>query len=586
MSLATPQLQTHPVLDPRLNIDSIRRYNILRGGKNISWKPVISSSYSNSSIQITAPPPNPAVIVDREIYMLVSGKLNITTELNINNNTGADVTVTPLGVGYNDALRAYPFSNALCQTLQATINNTAVSINMSDVIEPLLRYNVPEFKRGKIFSMTPSMQDQFQKYSDWLTAVSGNQVAGSARHPLAGYGAISGDEMARGGFASLELKNNTMVVANGTNQNNVKVVEAYFLICEPLFLSPFLFGGEGPGFIGVQTMDFNFTIGNIPRMWSHYDVDYVMTSTAPLRITGITMDNFGDGYGTIPATKPTLLFNYITPGELMPIHREYVYPYFNIDRYPTTVEGSTAAGGLMNIQSSNIQLQSIPRRIYIVVRETNDARNANAWLHSDVYASIEGITVNYNNNAGLLSSAKKQDLYRIAVNNGCQLSWNQWDKYTGSVLALDFGKDIQLGDLEAPGKLMTSQLQIDVRAKNTSSESRSYALYIIVVSEGTFTIVDNRCITQIGVVSEQDIFEASKSKDFQPYSHVENIYGGDFFQGLKKVIKEAAPIVMPVVMEGAKYALQKGLGGELEGAGYSGGKMLSKEKLRERLKKL
>jgi hypothetical protein len=629
MSLGTPSLKCETVLDSRVNIDSIRRYNIFKGGKNVSWKPIISTSFSPSSWQFTAPPPNPAVIVDREIYVLVSARLAIK---------GVKITGTDnklLNIGVSDALRAYPISNALINTLQLTINNTAVSINMSDVIEPLLRYNVPEIKRGKIFSMSPSMQDQFQEYADWSSANTtlglryastpllgvNNILNGGARNPLSGYGVGAGDEMTRGGFQSINI------VSDKSGNDTVGDAIVDVLLCEPIFLSPLLFGGEGPGFIGVQTMDFNFTLnGSLGRIWSRADyypantVNTNVVATNYITSIDVTFSNqTGEGGNTF-GVPPTLLFNYITPGELMPIHREYVYPYFNIDRYPspsqdlaglnlstpTTLNASLKVS--TKISSNNIQLQSIPRRIYLFGRESNDARskiNANSrypdilgisnskdyysgsWNHSDSYAVIKNISVNYNNNAGLLSSASQQDLYRIAVNNGCQQSWNQWSNTNGSVLALDFGKDIQLGDLEAPGKLMTSQLQIDVSFTNTSLFARTITLYIVVVSEGTFTIVDNRCITQIGVVSENDIFEASKNLEKQPYTHVQNIYGGDFFSGLKQLIKEAAHKAVDEGVElGEKAIMGKGVsGGELSGAGVSGGKIMSRATLKKRLTK-
>ena len=579
MSLGVASLQCQSVLDPRLNIDSIRRYNIFRGGKNISWKPVTSTSFSSSSIQITAPPPNPAIIVDREIYLLTSARLTFA---------GVKLANTPLlQVGVSDALRAYPLSNGIIQTLQTTINNTSVSINMSDVIEPMLRYNVPETKRGKIFSMSPSMQDQYQEYAfhsssttnisniyggvnSWATST----MSGSARNALGGYGAISGDEMGRGGFSSL-------IVVSDTRTGTAGAAVVDVLLCEPLFLSPLLFGGEGPGFIGVQTMDFNFTLSNLERMWSRYDA----YDATPVPTNYISTINVTLGTGVF-AKAPTLLFNYITPGELMPIHREYVYPYFNIDRYPTaaiSVAGTnlTSLGApaytSVAVESNNIQLQSIPRRIYVFAREQNQDRllvtniapvfpNVNGtstsaqvftgpWGRSDSYAVINKIVLNYNNNAGLLSSASQQDLYRMAVNNGCQLSWNQFSNEVGSVLALDFGKDIQLGDLEAPGKLMTSQLQMTVTIQNNSPITKNYTLYVIVVSEGTFTIVDNRCITQIGVVSENDIFEASKSQEHAPYTTIENIYGGDFFSGLKQMVKNGGHKLVDYGVEAGEKAI-------------------------------
>ena len=67
-----------------------------------------------------------------------------------------------------------------------------------------------------------------------------------------------------------------------------------------------------------------------------------------------------------------------------------------------------------------------------------------------------------------MSSASKQDLYKMSVKNGCNMSWQQWAGdavqtlsngasfgTVGSVLAIDFGDDIGLDSTLAPGILGT-----------------------------------------------------------------------------------------------------------------------------------
>lgn len=50
-------LRVVQALEPRTKIYNERTYLILRGGQESTWKPTISTSYSNTSIQFTAPPP-------------------------------------------------------------------------------------------------------------------------------------------------------------------------------------------------------------------------------------------------------------------------------------------------------------------------------------------------------------------------------------------------------------------------------------------------------------------------------------------------------------------------------------------------
>jgi len=209
-----------------------------------------------------------------------------------------------------------------------------------------------------------------------------------------------------------------------------------------------MFGlGDRAAFLGIQTMDFNITfIGNLARMWSH---------AAGTTLTSVTVD-LVTGPGS-----PTMLFNYITPSSLQPIPpRGVVYPYYTINRFPTDSLAPIASGAAQTLDSANIQLQSIPKRMYILARRKNSNET---FLTTDTFFAIEGISVNWNNNSGLLSSATQQDLYRVSVRNGCNYSWPQWAGrtvdlgpgnpqrgLTGSVLCLEFGRDIGLGPMECP----------------------------------------------------------------------------------------------------------------------------------------
>lgn len=571
MSLAINPLKTVRVVDPVLTFNEEREFSVLTGGSQISWKPFVTTSYSNSSFQFTAPPPSPGICVDRKFLIKVPVTINFTGTSPAGQNL--------LQSGY-DAFRAFPISS-ITNTLAVTINNSTVSINMADVIQPLLRYHTPEHLREFDYSITPTMMDQFQNYFD------GYQTS---RNPLNKYGDNS-HEMARGGFPYTSF----------VNTPTSATVQA--LITEPIFLSPMMFGKDNnQGFIGVQTLDFNFTfISNLSRIWSH-----AVQSGSTFTSVNVTLG------------QPTLLFKYVTPKELQFIPKSVVYPYFIIDRYPTDSNSAFTPGQSQTLSTNNIQLQSIPRRMYIFARQRNSDLTYNS---TDTYFSITGISVNWNNYAGLLSSASQEQLYALSVKNGCNMSWTQWsggpsysmvgnnnNQYgtVGSVLALEFGTDIGMGDVDAPGLLMTNQLQMNVTVKNVNVGSNAPAtitptLYVVIVSEGTFTIENNRSVSQIGVISKQDVLD-SKTSPLVDYHAIKNIYGGDFFSGFKEIagktlsgIQQALPYIktgIDVAERVAPYAVPLlGLGSDDEGGALVGGKrkkkkggaVISRNQLRNRL---
>ena len=76
MSYSVNPLKTVRVMDPLIDVNEEKLYAILRGGSEVTYKTISSTSFSNNSCQFTAPPPSPKVIVDRDIQV----KMPITIE--------------------------------------------------------------------------------------------------------------------------------------------------------------------------------------------------------------------------------------------------------------------------------------------------------------------------------------------------------------------------------------------------------------------------------------------------------------------------------------------------------------------------
>lgn len=515
MSYAVEKLNTVRVLDPLVNVSSERFYAVLSGGSRISWKPFTTNSFDESSFQFACPPPSPNIFVDRKVYLKTDVTINFTgTE----NAATPDGGIIQAGV---DALRAYPLSSNM-NVLTVTINNTAVSVNMSDTIRTLLRMHNPVQQRNQELSLSPSMQDQSQNYVDLM---------GGIRNPLSVYAdSASGADEPRGGFLYSSFNPGPTGVTGPTSASLTTT------LCEPLFLSPFLFGaGDDSAFLGVQTLDFNITWNaNLARFWSHMLLPSNQ-NPATLSSVSVTFNN------------PVLLFKYITPSLLQRLPRSISYPYFSIDRYPTTPGTSLAAkqSGFV-MASNNIQLKSIPRKIVIAARRQNSDED---FTTTDTYLSITAVNVNWNNESGLLSSATQQDLYNIAKKNGVNLSYSQWAGgysfvsqsiantsqigLVGSVLPLEMGTDIALREDECPGMLGTYQLQVNATVTNINTlEAIVPTLYLIIISEGVFTVLDNRSVSQIGVVSKLDVIE-SRMSPYVDYNVLYNIHGGNFFSSIK-----------------------------------------------------
>jgi hypothetical protein len=317
------------------------------------------------------------------------------------------------------------------------------------------------------------------------------------------------------------------------------------------------------GFIQVQNFDTNTTIGDLTRMWCH--------SSGGNTLSSITVTFY---------RAPELLFNYITPLlKVVPVSptKPYIYPYLDVTRYPTDNGSSTAGGASGTINSNNIQLNSVPTKILICIRQSNSGQS---YLTTDSFARIDSLSINYQNQSGLLSSATTEDLYLMSVKNGLKMSWPQYSQYVGSVVSVEFGSDIGL-DNSSPGMLENAQLQMQVNFTNIGSVTKNYTLYIIVLSEGSFTLTGALAVPQVGILSKNDVASVNQNNlvDFSVVAAHRDWEGGDFWGSFKRVLGQVLPLAGPVGTA-AKGVL---------GLGVSGGRrrkrIMSRPKLGMRLKR-
>jgi len=535
MSLSYSALNPVLVRDPITMPESTRDYAILKGGNQVTWKKYTTTSISNSAITWSCPPPSGNVFVDRKQYVLLPVRLIFTAPGELLNSV--------LQPG-NDAPRAFPLSGSI-ETLQSAVNGQSFSIFISDMVHALTHFNTDIKLHNKDYSLTPTYYDQTQSYADL--------ASGNVRNPLGGYqNGIDHTPMQRGGFPF------TIVV----NTANLAVVD--MVICEPLFLSPYYWGcGDAGGFYNVTTMDFNLTfLSNANRFWSHNAV----VGSNPITSIQAVFTNFTNANPapfTYTDNQPLMLFKYITPDETQVLspNMPLTYPYFDVQRYPLDFSAAVTPGAANSsgqINSNNLQLNSIPRMMYIYARTRNQDLYATGVAPvganlTDTYLALENVNITFANYTGLLSSCDKAQLYQISTKNGCGMNWTQWSgerendpaawatpvaQYgtIGSVLAVEFATDLGLPSDMCPGLQGQFQLQVNAQFRNTSNANINATLFIIIVSEGSFTIPGlNSATRQLGVITKSDILNA-KSKPGVTYDQIqESQYGGsgNFLSNLK-----------------------------------------------------
>jgi hypothetical protein len=577
--MSSSDLKTVLIQDSRLTVTDELDFGVYKGAQNFtpSVYNSISQSVNNAVWNIAVP--SEQTLLDTRLMW----KGTVTLKISV-----PSTSVSPAGnnkylvnYGSSDALAPFPL-HQLCSTQSFTFNNNTVSLNTQDCLASLLRFND---KRDimRYNSTTPTMYDTYFNYND----ISGN----NPRNVLGSYssGGIDNDLIPRGSYP-VEISSDPKFGGGGQNpmvdtSNNIQPVYVRFTVCEPLLMSPFTWGNMEPkAFYGIQNLNaiFNFNSGN--TIWRSGD-------PYGLGITATVTD--------VSATS--LYINMLTahPSTLLPSRN--ILPYLDMPRYIfTNLPNVPVGSGTVPLVANNLQLNQIPEKMIVVVRPTLSQRTCRS---SDSFLCIDSINVSFNNNSGILSNAQKEQLYNYSVANGSNQSFQEYSGLanvtqtptltvapnttiptSGSVLVLQFGKDIQLtDDFYAPSSLGTFNLAVTLNVRNQTNNaynSGSLEIMIITVNAGCIAFERGTCSTYSGLLTKANVIEASEQV---PYSmaDVKRLIGGKgLMSTLNSLGKRLAPKIPGLLKKGLEYQgsenAQKGakllgaLGYGYSGAGYSG----------------
>jgi hypothetical protein len=297
----------------------------------------------------------------------------------------------------------------------------------------------------------------------------------------------------------------------------------------------------------------------------------------------VTIDSFADS---------TLLFQFLTPHPSDLLEPRNVVPYYELPIYRTTnfdilppralfgqvtATGAFADNVTMTLQSSNIQLSGIPDKLIVFVRKT--VANLTP-ADADCYATIQNISINFNNQAGLLSSMTPQQLYRNSIQSGlAAMTWDQFSgstmsvsgynnlangqpstsrspysgyganmngggantgvqliPTTGSILVLNFGEVIQLTEeYYAPGSLGSFNLQLSVQVQNNNNyawPAGQYELVIMPMNCGVFVNEKGTSSTFLSLLTKQDVLDTLNQEAYS-HSELHRMVGGSFLDNIR-----------------------------------------------------
>ena len=517
---------TPPVLD----LNRSTKIMVERGARTVNLDSIQATSFSSSNIIFNSiNPPSPEIIIDKRIMVRMAARIYLTGTQVPNgqfllNTSNSDGTGELRGGG--DALRAFPLSQAM-ESCRLTLNTTGFDQNINDFIEPLLRYSNYRDISESNYSTTPSYQDTYQNYNDWVSY-------GSGKNPLGNYGE-QGYNSGRGGFSQLTVVSQNLqgspagTPSTGTGDVMLAVVDVEF--AEYIMMSPLGFSKQSDrGFYGIHNMTVNIRFdSSAPRLiWSH-------NNGSANDFKEITNIQWSPNDVTTYQSNPSIYFNYYSLISSVPKPVRNLYEFDHIDYYPRSI-GSLSAGQVLNsVSIQNIQLSSIPKRLYIFARE----RKADRLVTStDTYAVINKLSLTFNNASGYFSKCDEIQLYENSVRNGLKMTYSQYTKFVGSVFSVNFVDQIALSDEDFIGKKGTYQLSGNISLRNPSDRTINYDLLIVVISNGVL-IIDNEQVYQDESIGNLINIDSLRMVPQVEYEFVDSFYGGGFKTVLKKVGKAA-----------------------------------------------
>lgn len=560
-------VSVNPEIDSSLVKQSSTHYDI--NGSQVTYRIFPATSWSNSGVTFSIIPPSMETYVNRSLM--------ITYPLTIS-YVGTTTGPALLDSGF-DALRSLVGLRIL-QTQNIQINGTSIPLSSiyDTYVDPLIHYNEDYRKKHPLGAI-----DVSQEY---------DSSAGAINNPLANYASSESFEASGLKRGAYTLRSITRTATTATIV--VDVIEWVY--------APALFGAdtsEETGLCRCRNLDINLTI------------DLSAKNVVSHALGGLT-SNIGFSATVNLTGQPTILAKFITiPRDMLPVG-ELRYNHLRMERFITQLGTTLAPNASSIIQSNNIQLPYVPRFMWFLIREQDGSKLITS---TDTFAAITNMSIQFNNQSSLLSSASPYQLWEMSKQTGLMDSFVQFQGITttsnfaqigaiGSLACFELGRHISLGDpnlsIGSPGSFNMSA-QVTFKNVNQITTMVNPTLYIIVGYDQVMKILDGGQInfespvTPIGTIASGEGGEVTKV----PYnlSGLSGMTTGgsakSFFKGLGKFLKSSKALstglkAIAPALSGSKVS---GLTGPalqaLEALGLGeGGAVMSQETLRKKVREL
>jgi hypothetical protein len=551
-------------------------YAVYSGASQNTYQQFVATTASASNLSFNVNVPSENTVVDRNVLLSATVNFNFVI-------TGVASTNSVLVPGLNDSLQAFAL-NKLFSTSSVTINNSNVSVNTQDVIDCVLK-QIPQEDLQKYQGMTPTMLDgAYKNYTDAQTTLNS---------PFGGYqnGSLYNQYLGRGSHPIIV---NSLYRVSGTTVSQLPVStgtgDIFYVNCsatltEPLMcLSPFLFGGDNSfnsqGLVGINSINLVLNVDSTLKRFYSCSVpgNYTMRlGNAQFTVSGTT-------YGaTLPAfSSANLLLNFLSTQPTDLVKAKNCVAYSDFPRYITTLNDALAAnnsgpGGTplpgivrRTYTSQNIQINQVPDKIFIFARKPMASQTI---LDSATFIPIVGISVNFSNASGLLSSATQQDLWKMSTENGSQVNWLEFsgyaNKYTvsstsrgiiptgGGILVINPAKDLSLPPYISNGSLGQFSLNFNITLENNTTSAITPEIVVVMQNSGVFVSQSGSSSIFTGVLSKQMVLDTVSNQEAFDSGDYNRLVGGLQMSSALKAVPRPMKKMGGVMSAGVRSAGRK-----------------------------
>jgi len=576
-------IQKLSVYDSRIVQEAPTQFAVEKGGLAVTNNPfkAIASTQSQASFNVQIPSLN--VFVDRSFEFEAQVDFDLQVDVPSYAGAPAPATTPVLVFGRDCAFAPFPLSS-LITTLTATINDTATTINLSDVLREIQR--LIDTRENHKYRTTPYMLDVYADY---------NTGAGAINSNLSSYYEARYDDVPNGAFGGVQFLNpdnsnpligtgnytfggqqydfvdGVPVLVNATGSPNALTtypLRVRLSATEPLFLSPFIFNEEclnDTGLFSINNIQIVMNFGGANQVARVIRSSTVAGGANPRNISNVRFTNSPWALAQVNAVT-------ITPSLDLPLPSKSVVEYLEYPRFITTGLPSVPSLGTATVRSQTITLPCVPDMLAIYVKPSTYGATDGDW-----YLPIRGLRLNFDNYSGLMSTTSTTQLFRMAVENGLNMDFNAWSgegrvvnpktsatggnvQLVGGFLLLKFAKDVPLSTGTAPSVVGSFTLQTDLDIYNPHDTAVDPQIYFMTINSGYFESQSGSSRIIRGVLNESDVINAPLAP-MGTRKRLQRMVGGGFFGNLGSALQKAGkmavealkdPAVRGMVKEGVK----------------------------------